>query len=134
LFGQCDLAQDNHESAIKYFIESIKLEAELDHREGITENLEGIACLAAAQSEYDNAAKLFSAAENLRATLGIPLPPEDASNLEKCKTNVCDGLGKVAYKSAQDEGKTLAAEQTIEMAVQMAVQMATKLAKGKWNI
>jgi predicted ATPase len=117
LFGLCDLAQDNHESAKRYFIESIKLEEELDHREGIAENLEGIACLAAAASEYHKAAKLFSAAENLRTTLGIPLPPADAAFLETCQTTVREGLGKVAYKSAQEEGKALTADQTIEMAV-----------------
>jgi predicted ATPase/uncharacterized protein HemY len=131
LFGQCDLAQDNHESAKRYYIESIKLEEELDHREGIAENLEGIACLSAAQSEYENAVKLFSAAENLRVSLGIPLPPADATNLETCKTVARDGLGEVPYKSAREDGKALTAERTIEMAVQMAIDIATKLPKGK---
>jgi len=119
LFGQCDLAQDKHVSAKKYFIESIRLEKELDHREGIAENLEGIACLAAAQSEYNQASRLFSAADTLRTTLGIPLPPADASNLDKWKTIVCDELGDEAYKSAQEEGRALTAEQAIELAVEL---------------
>ncbi|MGB6867578.1 MAG: tetratricopeptide repeat protein, partial [Candidatus Aminicenantaceae bacterium] len=120
LLGQCGFAQGNHESARKYFVESIQLEEELDHREGIAENLEGIASLAAAQSEYDEAARLFSAVEALRTTLGIPLPPADASNLEKWKTSVRDGLGESAYKSAQEEGKTLTTEQAIGMAIGLA--------------
>jgi predicted ATPase/predicted Ser/Thr protein kinase len=127
LFGLCDLAQDNHESAKKHFIESLRLEEELDHREGIAENLDGIACLAAAQSEHDQAVKLFSVADTLRTTLGIPLPPADASKREKCRTTVRDCLGKVDYKSARDEGRALATQQTIKIAVEMAVEIATKL-------
>jgi non-specific serine/threonine protein kinase len=116
LLGQCDLAQGNHNSAQKHFIESIRLEEELDHREGIAENLEGIASLAVAQSEYDQAARLFSATETLRATLGIPLPPADALNLEKSKAIVRDGLNKAAYKSAQEEGRAFTFNQAIELA------------------
>ena len=116
LLGQCDLAQGNHNSAQKHFIESIRLEEELDHREGIAENLEGIASLAAAQSEYDQAARLFSAMETLRATLGIPLPPADALNLGKWKAIVRDGLNKAAYKSAQEEGRAFTFNQAIELA------------------
>jgi tetratricopeptide (TPR) repeat protein len=116
LYGQCDFNQGNHKSARKHFVESIKLEEELDHREGIAENLEGIACLAAAQSEYTQAARLFSAADNLRTTLGIPLPPADASNLEKCKTTVRDGLGEKTYKSEQTKGKDFSIEQAIKLA------------------
>jgi len=116
LYGQCDFNQGNHKSARKHFVESIKLEEELDHREGIAENLEGIACLAATQSEYTQAARLFSAADNLRTTLGIPLPPADASNLEKCKTTVRDGLGEKTYKSEQAKGKDFSIEQAIKLA------------------
>jgi hypothetical protein len=123
LLGQCDLAQGNHDSARNYFIESIGLEAELDHREGIAENLEGIASLAAAQSDYNQAARLFSAAETLRAKLGIPLPPADASNLEKWKTISQEELGDKAYIDAKEKGKALALDQAIEL--------ATNQAKGK---
>ncbi len=115
LLGQYDFAQGNHESARRHFVESMQIEEDLDHREGIAENLEGIASLAAVQSEYDQAARVFSAAEALRTTLGIPLPPADASNLEKWKTIVRDGLDEVAYKSAQEEGKAFTIDQAIEL-------------------
>lgn len=120
LYGQCDFAQGNHESATKHFIESMRLEQELDHREGIAENLEGLASLATAQSQYGRAARLFSAAENLRTTLGIPLPPADASNLEKWKTIVRNELSDAAYTSAKDEGKYLTVDQAIELAIELA--------------
>jgi predicted ATPase/tRNA A-37 threonylcarbamoyl transferase component Bud32 len=116
LLGLCEFAQGNNKSAKKHFIESIQLEEELDHREGIAENLEGIASLATAQSEYDRAAQLFSAAEVLRATLGIPLPPADASSLDKWKAILRDGLDEAAYQSAKEEGKVLTIEQAIELA------------------
>jgi predicted ATPase/class 3 adenylate cyclase/tRNA A-37 threonylcarbamoyl transferase component Bud32 len=115
LLGQCDLAQGDHKSARKHFIESIHLEQALDHREGIAENLEGIASIAAAQSDCQQAARLFSATEALRVTLGIPLPPVDASKLEKWKAIVRDELGETGYKSAQEEGSTLTIEQAIEL-------------------
>jgi predicted ATPase/class 3 adenylate cyclase len=115
LLGQCDLARGDHRSARKHFVESIHLEQELDHREGIADNLEGIASVAAAQSECEQAARLFSAAEALRITLGIPLPPVDAPGLEKWKAVVRDGLSESAYKSAQSAGSALTIEQTIEL-------------------
>ncbi len=115
LLGHCDLAQGDHRSARKHFIESIHLEQELDHREGIAENLEAIASVAAARSEYELAARLFSATKALRVTLGIPLPPADASDLEQWKAIVRDGLGEESYKSAQKEGSTLTIEQVVEL-------------------
>ncbi len=116
LLGQCCLAGEDPSSARKNFVESIHLEQELDHREGIAENLEGIACVAAAQSEFEQAARFFSAAEALRVDLGIPLPPVEASDLEKWKAAVRDGVDEAAYKSAQAEGNTLTIEQAIELA------------------
>jgi hypothetical protein len=115
LLGQCDFAQGDHRSARKHFIESIHLERELDHREGIAENLEGIASVAAAQFEFDQAVRLFSAAEALRSALRIPLPPADTSELEKWKTIVRDELGEAEFNSAQAEGRTLTIEQAIEL-------------------
>ncbi len=115
LLGHCDLAQGDHKSARKHFIESIHLEQELDHREGIAENLEGIASVAAAQYEYELAARLFSATEAIRVTLGIPLSPIDASDLEKWKAIVRDELDEATFKSAQAEGKSLTIEQAIEL-------------------
>ena len=121
LLGQCNLVQGNHESAQKYFIESINLEKELDHREGIAENLEGISCIAVAQSQFGPAIQLFSAAEILRATLGIPLPPADASNLENCKTAAQDELDDAAYTEAKEIGKALSIDQVIELASKLAI-------------
>ncbi len=120
LLGQCDFAQGNNESAKEHFIDSITLEKELDHREGITENLEGIASLAAAQSEYESAIRLFSAAEALRATLGIPLSPVDASGLEKWKSIAHMGVSEETYRSVQEEGSDLTSERAIELAIEMA--------------
>jgi len=116
LLGQCCLAEGDPSSARKHFIESMHLEQEVDHREGIGENLEGIACVTAAQFEFEQAARLFSAAEALRAGLGLPLPPVDAAELEKWKAAVRDGTDEAAYKSAQKEGSVLTMEQAIELA------------------
>ncbi len=116
LLGQCCLAEGEPSSARKHFVESLHLVQEMDHREGIVENLEGIACVTAAQSEFEQAALFFAAAEALRASLGIPLPPVDASELEKWKAAVRSGADEAAYKSAQREGSALTMEQAIDLA------------------
>jgi predicted ATPase len=116
LLGQCDRARGDYDSGKKHFIDSIKLEKELDHREGIAENLEGIASIVAAQSEYDQAVQLFSSADILRDTLGIPLSPADASNLKNWKKAAQEELGDASYTSAENKGKSLTIDQAIELA------------------
>ena len=119
LLGQCALAAGDHDSAGTHFIDSIHLEEELDHREGIAENLEGIASLAAAQSKHNQAVQLFSSAEALRATLGIPLPPADASDLENWKTISRDELGDTVYASVKAKGAALTMDKAIKLATQL---------------
>jgi tetratricopeptide (TPR) repeat protein len=116
LYGQFYLSQGSYGPARKHFIESLDLERELDHREGIILNLEGLASTAAALSESEQAAQLFSAAEELRANLGIPLPHADASDLEKWNDVVKEKLGDEVLEQEQAKGKTLAIEQVIELA------------------
>ncbi len=116
LHGRCHLSQGNHKLAQKDFIESLELERELDHREGIVLNLEGIASTAAALSDAEQAARLFSATEALRMNLGISISQVDASDLEKWKKIVRDKLGEEAYESAKAEGSNLTTEQAIELA------------------
>ena len=116
LCGQCHLSQGNHGLARKHFIESLDLERELDHREEIVLNLEGIASAAAALSDTEQAARLFSTTEALRVNLGISISQVDASDLEKWKKIVRDELGEEAYKSARAVGSTLTTEQAIELA------------------
>jgi non-specific serine/threonine protein kinase len=99
-------------------MKSLDLERESDHREGIILNLEGLASTAAATSDSEKAAQLFSATETLRTQLGIPLPQVDTSALDTWKNIVKDALGKEAYDSAKAEGSTLTADQAIELAKQ----------------
>jgi predicted ATPase/serine/threonine protein kinase len=116
LLGQCEFFRGDQESSRKYFIESLSLEKELDHHEGIAENLEGIASVSAAQAEFKQALKIFSAAEVLRTSLGIPLPPADEAGLTKWKKTAMKRLSGAESKSAKEEGSALSMEQAIELA------------------
>ncbi len=120
LLGQCDLARDDHESARKHFLEGLHLEKESDHKVEMIENVEGLACAAAAMSEYKRAAQLFAAAEAFRATMGIPLPPVEASDLEKWKAKVRDGLGEKAHETAHAEGSVLTVDQAVDLVTRKA--------------
>jgi tetratricopeptide (TPR) repeat protein len=116
LLGLSDLAREDYEAAWRHFIDGLHLEKELDHRVEMVENIEGLACASAAMSDYKRAAQLFSAAEAFRADLGIPLPPVEASDLERWKANVRDGLGEKAYASAYAEGSALTIAQSVDLA------------------
>jgi tetratricopeptide (TPR) repeat protein len=115
LYGQCHFLKGNHQEAQKHFAKSLDLEREMDHREGIILNLEGIA-ITAAESDPEKAARLFSAAETLRTHLGIPLPQVDTAAQEKWKDTVKNALGEEAYESEKAEGSGLTIDQAIELA------------------
>jgi predicted ATPase/class 3 adenylate cyclase len=118
LLGYCDLAQGDLKSAKNHFIESCRLKLELDHQEGIAENLEGFASLAVALAEYKRAIHLVSAAEALRVQLRTPLPPLDASDIEDWKAIARVELGNAAYESAKEEGSTLTVEQAVSLVLE----------------
>jgi len=117
LLGKCDLAQGNLESARAHFIESLHVAQELGHRQDIAEIMDGLASVATAHADYDRSAKLFSAAETLRDSVGIHLPDVLAAENQTWNEMALSSLGESAYESARAEGALLSVEQAIELMI-----------------
>ncbi len=117
LLGKCDLAQGNLESARVHFIDSLHIAQEMGHRQDLAECIDGLASVASAQGDYDRSAKLFSAAEALRVSVGIYLPEVVAAENQKWKELARSSLGESAYETAAAEGALLSVEQAIELMI-----------------
>ncbi len=81
---------------------------ELGDRQGQAESLEA---LAAASSPTPIAARMFGAAEALRAMLGAPIPPVERPSYEQAFKAVRQALGVEAFEAAWREGQTLTLDQ-----------------------
>ncbi|MCI0561283.1 MAG: tetratricopeptide repeat protein, partial [Nitrososphaera sp.] len=103
--------QGDYERALMLHEESLALYQEVGDKSGIAACLEGLARVAGVQDQPERAAWLLGAAEALRETIGIPLPPSDQANYEHNVTSVRTKLGEEAFAAAWAKGRTMAQEQ-----------------------
>src|SRR5690606_24563853 len=76
--GYIAYAQQQYGAATLDTTESLKLKAHLGDRKGIIDSFRALAALAVtAKQMHERAAKLLGAAENLRSTLEIGIPPSE---------------------------------------------------------
>ena len=85
-------------------------------RQGQAESLEA---LAAAFGPTPKAARLFGAAEALRATLGAPVPLVERPGYEQAVTAVRQALGAEAFDAAWRAGQALPLDQVLVEALAM---------------
>ncbi len=97
---------------------SLAIERELMNRRGITNSLEGLAAVHAGLGDPLRAARVWGAAERLRAEVGSPLtpigrPPYDRP-VAAARATLADDA---AFDRAWQEGRALTMEQAIELAL-----------------
>ncbi len=85
--------------------EGLGLFRETDSRLGIATALEGFAGLAVPE-EAEHAARMFGAAEAIRAAIGAPLPPVDRPAYEYAVVATRARLGETAFAEAWAQGQT----------------------------
>ena len=74
--GRVALAREDWPRATALLGESLSLWGELGERPSVPLTLEDLASAAAAAGQPERAARLWGAAEALRATLGVPMAPQ----------------------------------------------------------
>jgi tetratricopeptide (TPR) repeat protein len=84
-----------------------------DYKEGIAPVLEGLARVAAQQSEPEQAARLWGAAEALRKTIEAPMPPVERTAYERAVEEARRHAHEEAFASAWAEGYALPLEQVL---------------------
>ncbi|MFL5627238.1 MAG: hypothetical protein ACJ788_16790, partial [Ktedonobacteraceae bacterium] len=85
----------------------------IQYKELIPSCLEGLAAVAAEQSELVWAAHLWGAAEALREAIGTPIPPVYRLNYERAVAKARAQLGNEAFARAWAEGRTKTLEQAM---------------------
>ena len=112
-FARAAASQGEFAAARARYLESLAIAREIDARNHIASVLEGGA-MAAAQGEPVGAARLWGAAQALRAVIGAPLPPVYRADYARALTTIRTHLGEAAFATALDEGGDMALEQALE--------------------
>jgi len=114
-----DLRLDQGElaGATATYSESLALFRVLKDIDGITDCVEGLAALSAAQGHHERAARLWGAAEELRAGLGTPIWPADRAGYDRAVAQTRAQLGEEAFASAWAAGRAMILEQAITEAL-----------------
>jgi DNA-binding CsgD family transcriptional regulator/tetratricopeptide (TPR) repeat protein len=108
------LTQGDHERAKSLCEESLGLLQKAEDKQHIADCLEVIAGTAAAQGRAQKAARLWGAAEALRAEIGVPLQPEDRKELEPYLATARFDLGEAVWQMMLAEGRAMMPEQAID--------------------
>jgi tetratricopeptide (TPR) repeat protein len=117
--GWAALLQGKHEQARTSLEESLTLCKELGDKLVASESLEGMACVAAAKEEAERAARLFGAAEALRADLGSHHhTPEEEALGEPYLAMARTRLGETSWQVAFAEGRAMTMDDAISYALE----------------
>jgi hypothetical protein len=101
------------------FADSLVLRQEFGDRRGIVECVEGLAGIAQAMGELEQAAELFGAASAARSALGVPLPPVDQPAIDEKVSSLRSALGEASFQRAWSLGQLT----TIEQAAMIAARI-----------
>ncbi len=105
--------QGNAVEARTLYEESLALAREMDHKESVASSLEGLAGVVAAQEEPAWAAQLWGAAETLRSTIGVPIPPVERDGYEQAVAAARSQLGEGNFAVKWAEGRAMTPKQAI---------------------
>ncbi len=106
-------ARGDHAAAQARFAEGLAVAWALGNLPLIAEALEGIAAAAVGRGEAEPAARLFGAAAALRATLGVPLSPDDRRDHACWEARAREALGTERWEAALASGAGLPLERII---------------------
>lgn len=116
--------QGKHRRAAQLFAESLVLRKDMGDRRGIAVCLVGLAAWAS-QRQPERAARLFGAAEALRESLGVSLPPFVRGHYDRLMTVTRARMDEARFKNLWMEGRTTPIDQVIGSALAMEVARAS---------
>lgn len=114
-----NVARDQGDLASAHTVhqESLKICSEVGNRRGIAESLESFASLSATQDKREQAARLWGAAERLRAEIGSPLALDERDAYDCDVATAQQALGEAAFAAAWADGRAMTMEQAIAYAL-----------------
>jgi predicted ATPase/DNA-binding SARP family transcriptional activator len=104
-------------SARSHYLESLQLRADLDDPWGIVECLDGLARVAAAESEPLRAVKLAGPGHLLRERAGVVISPEERDDHERALASCRTALGQEQYEESLAAGRALSIPEAAALAM-----------------
>jgi len=136
LLAQIEARLGNYAAARNHYNEILTIAREIDDQWNLPIYVRCLAEVVAAQGEGIWAARLLGAAETLRNTAGVPMPPVYRVGYERAVATIGARLGEQAFAIARAEGRTMTLEQVLgapgratAVTTVSAVQPATPPAK-----
>jgi tetratricopeptide (TPR) repeat protein len=103
--GLAELLGARHADALTRFSEGLALGLEMDYRESIALNLEGLAGVHAATGEHERGARLLGAAEQVAEDAGFKREPLEQDLHDRTVATLRAGLGDEAFAAAFAAGR-----------------------------
>ena len=125
--GEVARLQAQYEQATALYRESLTLCQQLGEKAVITECLEGFAAVAGAQggqTASSRSARLWGAAEALRESIGVPIPPVDRVMYEQALATSRARADERMFAAAWAEGRAMTLEQAIAAALESIWEQA----------
>jgi predicted ATPase/DNA-binding CsgD family transcriptional regulator/DNA-binding XRE family transcriptional regulator len=115
--GYVALGMHDYGAAHDLFAESLRRQHAAGNAAGIAEGLSGLAALALAQGQLERAARLFGAAETLRAASPAPLWPAERFEIDRHTEQLRARLPAPLWRQQWQTGQALSIERAIDYAL-----------------
>ncbi|HUR24171.1 MAG TPA: BTAD domain-containing putative transcriptional regulator [Acidimicrobiales bacterium] len=97
--------------------EALNIRARLGDVAGVVDSLEAVGVVEARAGRFESTARLFAAAEALRAARGLARPPALRARFEAESATALTAMGPSVYRAAWDEGASMSPEQAVDLAL-----------------
>lgn len=114
--GKVSLARNDVNRADTLFTESLALRVQVGDKPAIVETLEGLAAVACERGETAAGVRLFGSTEQLRRSLGTPLPASYMRERELTLAAARASLGGPTFRHEWDRGRAMSLSQAISEA------------------
>jgi predicted ATPase/DNA-binding CsgD family transcriptional regulator len=111
--GKVLAAEGDYAAAQALYEESLALSNEVGEKWVIAMSLLGLGEVVAAQHKLAWAAQLWGAADALRDTLGVPIPPIERADYERSLSAARVHLGERAFAAAWTQGRAMTPQQAL---------------------
>jgi DNA-binding CsgD family transcriptional regulator len=119
--GTVALRMGEYQESLSFYQQSLALNREQGYKEGIAEDLAGLAEVASLLGQPERAAQLLGAVEALREARGISLPPLRRAEYDRTVEGIRAQLDEAVFAEVWQEGRTrplaqvLAAQELVTM-------------------
>jgi DNA-binding NarL/FixJ family response regulator len=128
--GTTTLDLGDPEQAITYFREGIALAQARGNLGDVIDAIEGLARVAAATGQAEQAVRLFGATDAIRTALATPFLPSEHAQFDPIVNGLRDALGREGFAEAWASGRALSQEEALATALAIRAEPAVAVPPG----